>query len=529
MPTAKSSKSRKAQTPKEPVYAEYEVEVWDGDSPLTEEWVDQFLGWQSEQAYIEATLAAMPEKKRGKAKVGFGEDYDFKDTNGEKIRCLNNRHNRPLDASWARVIAQIILNKHWRLNGETIVLGRFGSVLSGQHRLIGFKFACQMRRSEKQKYHWDETWGEDPITIDCTIAKGVSEDQDVINTLDNTKPRTIADVLFSDENLFGPGLTRDERMEICKATENAITFLWRRTGADRNKFSGKLTNQEAVSFLARHATLKDAVRIVCGANQKSGDNANSIGGHVSVGVAAGVLYLMGCSATDGERNQHDQLHDYADMEPMPAEKKLDWERWEQAVSFWKTFGSGDESLSGIRYAIGDIKEALARSPATDKEPIEDDGEETDDDGVPKLTGTLKGSLEQWSTGVLALAWDRWLEEQSLEGYEVQASITPASELTKDGFRVLTDVQRFGGIDALGNGSKKKATEAEETAGEKGEEESETETEEVVEEVQEDEAFEMPDDSVEEDYGSGESVEEEAPPAKPKRKPRKAKKPAKAGK
>lgn len=507
MPTIKkSSKSRKA--PAEIIYPEYEVEVWDGDSPLTEEWADKFLGWLSEKQYIEQTLAAMPEKKRGKPKVGFGEDYDFKDVEGEKIRCMNNRHNRPLDVAWARVIAQMILNKQWRLNGETIVIGRHASILSGQHRLIGFKFACQMRRSQKQKYHWDEIWGEDPVTIDVTIAKGVSEDQDVVNTLDNNKPRAISDVLFSDENLFGPGLSRTERIEICRCCENAIKFLWRRTGADRDKFSGNLTNQEAVSFLSRHSTLKEAVRIVCAANAKEGDNTNGIGAYVSLGVAAGMLYLMGCSATEGERNQWNQLHDYADMDPAPSEKKLDWSRWEQAVSFWKGFGSGDESFSGIRYQIGDTK-----SP---------DPEEAD--------GVLKGSMERWVTGIFALSWRRYLDGDTLEGYEVQADITPPSEKTEDGFRVLTEVQSFDGIDALGNGERKGQSEFAQPAEENGESEGETEGEEIVEEQDaEDEASEIPEDSAEDDYGSEEEQEPEVvekPAKKPARKPRKAKKPAK---
>lgn len=504
MPTIKKN-SRKA--PAEMVHPEYDVEVWDGASPLTEEWAEKFLGWLPEKKYVEQTLAAMPEKKRGKAKVSFGEDYDFKDAEGEKVRCMNNRHNRPLDMSWARIVAQIILNKQWRLNGETIVIGQYGSVLSGQHRLIGFKLACQMRRSQKQKYHWEEVWDDKPITIDVTIAKGVSEDQDVVNTLDNNKPRTISDVLFSDENLFGPGLSRTDRIEICKATENAIKFLWKRTGADRDKFSGNLTNQEAVSFLARHSTLKDAVRIICAANAKEGDNTNGIGAYSSLGVAAGMLYLMGCSATDDDRNQWNQLISYADMDPMPSEKKLNWERWEQAVNFWKGFGSGAEEFSAIRFEITDTK-----SP---------DPEEMD--------GTLQGSMEAWTTGIFALAWQRYLEGETLEADpdgEVQKTVRPPSEKKEDGFRTLTEVQFFGGIDALGNGKKKGPDFAEP----KAEEEVEN-VEEVIEKAEEEEDFSVPEDEgevVEEvvEYPEEEIVEEEAPPVKPKRAPRKKKAAAK---
>jgi hypothetical protein len=154
------------------VYPEITVGKHIGPNALTAEQAKTLLLWETEEEYGARRLEDEPSLQKDDPKVTFGERYLLKDSSGQKVTCWNNSNNRPFSESWARAIAQDILNKMWRLNCETVIIGRTGQVLSGQHRLVGLVLAQQMRHG-KNKDKWDTLWpdGEDP-TLETLIAYG---------------------------------------------------------------------------------------------------------------------------------------------------------------------------------------------------------------------------------------------------------------------------------------------------------------------------------------------------------------------
>jgi len=145
------------------VYPDVEVRVCVGNEALTCAHAKQLLGWKTETRTVK-----------------FHDRYLFKDEENCKVQCSCNRKNRPFDDSWARSIAQDILNKRWKLNLETIIIGRDGQVLSGQHRLIGLILACQLW--QKHSY-WSKVWNTEP-SIETLVAFGADESEEATRTLD---------------------------------------------------------------------------------------------------------------------------------------------------------------------------------------------------------------------------------------------------------------------------------------------------------------------------------------------------------
>ena len=148
------------------------------------------------------------------------------DMNKKRVKCLHNHTNRPFDKRWAERLAQDILNRYWFFNGESIIVGKHGDILSGQHRLIGLVFAWQMWSSEKLcKKRWRDNWPTEP-TLDCLLVMGIDEDDKVVRTLDNVKPRSLSDVVYTSP-LFA-AYDMEERKVLSKILAPAVDILWDR-------------------------------------------------------------------------------------------------------------------------------------------------------------------------------------------------------------------------------------------------------------------------------------------------------------
>jgi hypothetical protein len=235
------------------------------------------------------------------------DNYLLIDENGKKVQCVNNAHNRPFNETWARTLAQDILNGYWRDNGEAIVIGRSGQVLSAQHRLVGLVLADQMWRG-KNAPHWKSKCSTPPV-IESTLSLGVSEEPATIRTLDNVRPRTLSDVLYTEENVFGR-LSAAARKEAIRNLDYAIRFLWNRTGQGNpsyGSFTSYRTHSESLDFFHRHPHLAQVVEHVTGSTSVQSRRtrmARIIVGAApvtqvvgSAGIASGIEYLAGCSAT----------------------------------------------------------------------------------------------------------------------------------------------------------------------------------------------------------------------------------------
>src|SRR6185369_6746225 len=330
--------------------------------------------------------------------VKFGPDYLLIDEAGRKIRCTNNTHNRPLTEGWARTLGQDILKRNWRFNCENIIVGRTGLILSGQHRLIGLILAAQIWAGA-QKDHWLPLWPEEP-TIRSLIAFGCDESPDITRTHDNVKPRSLSDVLFADEQMFG-SLKKEDRTRLCRMIDYAVKFLWDRTGEKNDAYAPRRTHSEALDFIQRHPRIVRAVKHIYEEDQEK-----AISKFISPGTASGLLYLMGASATNGD--------DYR-SEDQSSEKKIDWKLWEKATDFWVLMSSGSPELIEVRHALAALY-----------------GEDGDGGG-----GTISERI-----AIIGKAW----KEFAFGGAVTEANLRLNYVTDEDGIKHLKESITFGGID-----------------------------------------------------------------------------------
>jgi hypothetical protein len=349
------------------------------------------------------------------------DNYLLTDEDGKKIQCVNNAHNRPFNETWARTLAQDILNGHWRDNGEAIVIGKSGQVLSAQHRLVGLVLADQLWRG-KNAPHWKSKSSTPPV-IESTLSLGVSEEPATIRTLDNVRPRTLSDVLYTEENVFGK-LSAANRKEAIRNLDYAIRFLWNRTGQGNpsyGSFTSYRTHSESLDFFHRHPHLAQVVEHITGINEKpkmKDEDGKVVTGPApitqvagSAGVAAGIEYLAGCSASD-----EDQVAAYHQAEP-PAEKRgkkdlLDWSLLEKALAFFEELPQMDQ----VREVMIDL--------------------------LPAMEGDLKVS-QAVKTAVIIKAWNHHCKEDLAFTAE---DITPETVVDGFGNRILAESPTLGGID-----------------------------------------------------------------------------------
>lgn len=297
------------------------VEIDELNATITESIAKELLGYEEETKDVK-----------------FGKDYLLTLPNGNKVRCTHNTKNRPLDEKHAQKLAQDILNGHWKLNLETIIVGLHGQVLSGQHRLLALIIAVSEWRDGANSEHWRGKWEGEP-TIKALVAFGCSEDKETTRTLDNVKTRTLADVLFADGEVFGNASTSD-RKTLTAMVDYAIRCLWHRTGAKNDAYSPMRTHSESLDFLATHPRILKCVKHLY---EEDGDG-HAIKSLIPLGTASGLLYLMGCAETDIE------LYKDGGM----VEEALKWGLWKKAQEFWTLLGKGEGGFKLVRKALSDL-------------------------------------------------------------------------------------------------------------------------------------------------------------------------------
>lgn len=365
------------------------VELRAGQQGLTAENMKELMGWTEETE---------TEK--------FGEDYLFKDKLGNKIRLSHNTANRPFYIDLADKYAQALLTKHWSgpngngktVNGESMIFGKTGEIISAQHRGVGVVFAEQ-RRNSNESEHWKEHW-KGPIKLDTVLVLGVDESDEVVNTVETGKSRTPADMLYRSV-YFSNVKTQKDRLTQAKAAAHAIRFLWHRTGAKDDAFVPLLTHDELMDFLARHEKLVLAIRHVC---EEDGDK--NISSRVPLGYAAAMLYLQGSSDTD--------LDDIGYLTDR-REKKLDWKQWDKAQEFWTLLSQVSvHDFDDVRYALNKLT-----------------------DHSVHLGGNR---LEK--TGIIVKAW----QEFKADRIPSKASLALEYAHATDGSKTLISKPDFGGID-----------------------------------------------------------------------------------
>jgi len=302
------------------LYPEEKVLKHFGKNPLTAADAKEFLDWQEE-----------PEGG------GWGNDFLFRDLHGKKIRCGRSIWNRPFEMDRARKVQQSLLKKRWRRNGETIIIGWYGSVCNGNHSFVGLVLA-QQALDMGQKPLWKENWPGGVVEMEKYVIVGISEDDDVVDTIDTCDPRTLADVvarsdLFADMRVHDKPLTAMDLARIGRMTEFAVNLLWQRTGRSCAESDGLQTHAESMAFIRTHPGVIDCVGEMFLLDKRSD---GELGRVLSPGYCAGLLYLMGTSET--KQQDVDDYHAAVDA-GQAEEKYLSWSAWERAVQFWRGVAS----------------------------------------------------------------------------------------------------------------------------------------------------------------------------------------------
>lgn len=371
-----------------------------GRGPLTPEEWKHLLGWETETQYQVRKMQDDPGSSAEKWELR--EEYHCKNTKGEKVRCGKNPNNRPFDMVWCEHLIQTVLTGTWAgphtipgetVNGETVRIGKYESVLSGQHQgtaviLADEKLQLDRAREdytpENAKYpFWN---GHDHPFIETILITGLSEDERVLRTIDYVKPRTAADMLYT-MPLFRDN-TSQQRREMTRMLSAAIDVLWKRT-----KALGYKTHPEVVGFLERHRRLLEFVEHLFTENSvEAAEGGRKISKlKLSPGTCAALGYLMACSGSDDD----DYGERYRNGDP-PSEKFLDFSMWDKATEFW-TRMAGGMSFIPVRYMLQNVLPMT--SPYNYPDPM----------------NLGNGGQEDEKLAVISKAWQVWKEHPGLHG------------------------------------------------------------------------------------------------------------------
>lgn len=326
-PSSSKSALPPSSDPRKVLYdkANVSLAISERGKALTAEQSKKLIGWHEETDTI---------------KFDQANPHDLIDARSNKIQLLNNVRNRQIYKTVHETLKQEILRHRWQFNGETIIIGKTGLVLNGQHTLIALILAVQEWIDHPEFY---PDWQEEP-TIDKAIIFGIDECDLVVNTMDTCKPRSLADVIFRSE--YFKDVRVGERKQLSRITDYAIRVLWHRTGATHDAFAPatRRTHAESLDFLARHPRVLECVKHIWAEN----GTTNQIGRTINPGAAAGMMYLMATARTERE---NDEKTGYTDVKS-PTEELLDFSLFGKAGDFWVHLAKGTDVLLALRRSVG---------------------------------------------------------------------------------------------------------------------------------------------------------------------------------
>jgi hypothetical protein len=250
-------------------------------------------------------------------------------------------------------LIQKILNQRWRFNGEPIILGKTGLVLNGQHTLVAVIRAEQIRSADK-KGLWKHLT--EPITIEKAVSYGVEETDDVVNTMDTCKPRSLADIIYRSE-YFAKRKPADRRLA-SRMLDQCIRMFWSRTASGLDPWAPRKTTDELTEVINQHPKMLKAVSFIMDEDkpEKITEDENSstvkrISENLPPGYAACLLYLMGASGSNSEKYQKNR-----------NEKYLDLTNWSKAEDYWVLVAS--KSLPNVRDALWSLRSSNGETTGT---------------------------------------------------------------------------------------------------------------------------------------------------------------------
>lgn len=399
------AKPKEETKKKEIIYPRIEVRVFcrnpkkcpEGQKPqgLNAAIAKEILGWQDEDDY-EAEMKKKYSAAELKDKpLKFQDDYLLIDRYGRKVRCAHNDNNRPFDPRTAEDYMIEILRGKWKLNGESMVVDECGDCQDLQHRLIGQVWAGQEWQKDnilpEPEQQWGQFWKTEP-EMDCIIVLGIDSDDDTINSQNTGRPRTFADALYRHKTYRDS--PREERARLSKITSGAVSFVWRRSEAALSSLAPRRPHSESFEFLESHPKIIECVKFILA----EGDG-KKLSPFISLGYAAGLLYLMGSATSVVEK--------YADSGCV--ESALDWKLWDKAQEFFVLFCTNSPAMEPLH-------EELNRLPV-------------------ELVSV------NFQVALFIKAWNLWSNKKKLTGEVLELIIDNTS-----GVAELGESPRIGGID-----------------------------------------------------------------------------------
>jgi hypothetical protein len=337
-----------------------------GVGPISREQAEVLLGWETEAQFTRKLMAMTPEERVEqdyKADVREEEavfsEITLMDFNKERVVCHNNKLNRKFDRKVADEYCQSVLQKDWSgpgnfpgetVNGESLIIGRTGQVISGQHRLIGLVLAGQ--QWAKQQEHWAANgWETEPV-LETMMVLGVSEHPSIVRTIDNVRARTEADVLYT-SGYFRDEPSQHDRNRKCRMLAKAEKILWDRTAQGTiDQWQEIRTHAATLDFIERHPRLEKCCNAILKLEQKFGTLDKM---DLTTYDCAAWLYLMGASMSDRQKYKDPDDGDVAVPDKSPSERFVNWSNWDKAQECWKSLANSDnpdEPMRVVREALG---------------------------------------------------------------------------------------------------------------------------------------------------------------------------------
>lgn len=140
----------------------------------------------------------------------------------------SNLANRPVTENKVRQYAADMIAGKWRVNGESIIIGKDGTLLNGQHRL-----AAVVRSG---------------VAIESMVTWDV--DPDTFTTMDTGRPRGATDVLAI------KGYQNTARLA---GSANAVNAYYKLGVIGRTSARIRFTNDEMLTFVLENPTIVDSV------------------------------------------------------------------------------------------------------------------------------------------------------------------------------------------------------------------------------------------------------------------------------
>lgn len=255
-----------------------------------------------------------------------GKEFLLKDHHGNKVVCDNNLTNRPLSKGNYDGLVQEHLRGKWRLNGEPIIVGDNGAILNGQHSLIALILASQILEDgsghasefRESTLSFSEDTPDNTLTMDKVIVYGIEEDDEIVNTMDTCKPRTLTDVVYRSD--FSKGFNKADRKRFSRVLEFAVRHLWSRTGKGGiESYFIKRTHSESVEFINNHPTIIEFCQTIYELEE---GKEKRVSRYIPMGTAASILFLMATSSSS--QGDYDG-----------SESSLSWDNKESAIEFWQ--------------------------------------------------------------------------------------------------------------------------------------------------------------------------------------------------